>query len=433
MSFIYWPFAWIMKGCLFISGQYYLIALLFFALAMKLLLLPLAIKQQKSQIESASFAPKEMAIRKKYAGRTDKVTQQKMLTEIQEEKQKAGISLTAGCLPMILQLVLVIILYAIVRAPITYSFNFDTKEQYDLYKQSIELIQEYKDAADPESENYQAFINELTQLQQKLGGVTTAETEEDKKAVNQVYKIDAKYSETSLPAGYEYDLAKMIKDENALSKIAEKHGVALTKTEFENVIDPEYGERLPNFDFIAGTSLLDTPSITTFNWLLIIPLLVFASQYFSTRITRKLSPQQLDANGKPVGGGLFMELGMPLISTIFSFSFSAAIGVYWIWQTLIIILQSVILAKAMPLPVFTPEQYAEAERELKAKTKKKKRITIEIDEDDDSFNDYQVTDDTPVSSGDGAANGKYTYDRKVEMLSGDDIDDSDDGSSGEML
>lgn len=432
MSFIYWPFAWIMKGCLFISGEFYVLALLFFALAMKLLLLPLAIKQQKTQIENASFAPKEMAIRKKYAGRTDKVTQQKMLTEIQEAKQNAGISLTAGCMPMLLQLVLVIILYAIVRAPITYSFNFETKEQYDLYKQSIELIQEYKDAADTSAENYEAFIAELTQLQTKLGGVSTAETDEDKKAVNQIYKIDTKYNETTLPSGYEYDLAKMIKDPDALQKIADKHDVKLNKTDFENVIDPKYGERLPNFDFIGGTSLLDTPSITTFNWLLIIPLLVFASQYFSTRITRKLSPQQLDANGNPVGGGLFMELGMPLISTIFSFSFSAAIGVYWIWQTLIIILQTVILAKAMPLPVFTPEQYAEAERELKAKTKKKKRITIEIDEDDDSFNDYQVTDDATTASGSGN-NGKYTYDQKVEMLSDDDIDDSDDGSNGEML
>ncbi len=420
-----------MKGCLFISGQYYLIALLFFALAMKLLLLPLAIKQQKSQIENASFAPKEMAIRKKYAGRNDKVTQQKMLTEIQEAKQNAGISLTAGCMPMILQLVLVIILYAIVRAPITYSFNFESQEQYDLYKQSIELIQEYKDAADPESDNYEAFITELTQLQTKLGGVSAAETDEEKAAKNQTYHIDSKYSADSLPSGYEYDLAKMIKDADALQKIADKHGVALTKTEFNNVIDPEYGERLPNFDFIGETSLLDVPSITTFNALWLIPLLVFASQFFSTRITRKLSAQQLDANGKPVGGGLFMELGMPLISTIFSFSFSAAIGVYWVWQTLIIILQSVILAKAMPLPVFTPEQYAEAERELKAKTKKKKRITIEVDEDDDSFNGYQVVDDSVPAN--GGNNGRYTYDQKVEMLSGDDIDDSDDGSSGEML
>lgn len=431
MSFIYWPFAWIMKGCLFISGQYYLVALLFFALAMKLLLLPLAIKQQKSQIENASFAPKEMAIRKKYAGRNDKATQQKMLTEIQEAKQNAGISLTAGCMPMILQLVLVIILYAIVRAPITYSFNFESQEQYDLYKQSIELIQEYKDAADPDSENYEAFITELTQLQTKLGGVSSAETDEEKAAKNQTYHIDEKYSADTLPSGYEYDLAKMLKDPDALQKIADSHGVVLTKTEFDNVIDPAYGERLPNFDFIDGTSLLDTPNITAFNWLLLIPLLVFASQFFSTRITRKLSPQQLDANGKPVGGGLFMELGMPLISTIFSFNFSAAIGVYWVWQTLIIILQSVILAKAMPLPVFTPEQYAEAERELKAKTKKKKRITIEVDEDDDSFSSYQVVDDNAPAT--GGNNGRYTYDQKVEMLSGDDIDDSDDGSSGEML
>ncbi len=426
---LYWPFAWVMKGCLFVSGQYYLIALLFFAIAMKVVLIPFAIKQQKTQIETAKFAPKERAIRKKYAGRTDKATQQKMMTEIQEAKQDAGVSLTAGCLPLVVQLVLVFILYAIVRAPITYSFNYSSTEMYDLYSKSIELIQEYKDAANKDDANYAQYISELTEYQKKLGGATE---DTDETVTNKVYHIDPKYSADSLPANYEYDLAKLLKDKDTLQKIADKYEITLSKTSFDNVIDEEYGKRLPNFAFIGDTSLLDTPNISTFNWLLIIPLLVFATQFFSTKLSRKYGVVLLDANGKPVGGSLFMELGLPLISTIFCFNFSAAIGVYWVWQTLIMALQTVLLAKFMPLPKFSEEEYEAAERELKAKTKKKKRITIEVDEDDESFRDYQVVDGDKGASGEGN-NGKYTYTEKVDLLAGDDTDGGSDDNDGEML
>ena len=50
----------------------------------ELLMLPLSIKQQKNSIKQAKLRPKEMAIRKKYAGRNDQATQQKITMEIQD-------------------------------------------------------------------------------------------------------------------------------------------------------------------------------------------------------------------------------------------------------------------------------------------------------------------------------------------------------------
>ena len=75
MDFIYDIFSYLMKGCLYISGNHYIIALFFFALAFQIILLPLAIKQHKSQIKMAKVKPMEMAIREKYKGRTDRATQ----------------------------------------------------------------------------------------------------------------------------------------------------------------------------------------------------------------------------------------------------------------------------------------------------------------------------------------------------------------------
>jgi YidC/Oxa1 family membrane protein insertase len=56
LSYINVPFGYLMKICLYISGNYYVIAIFFFTLITQLLMLPLAIKQQKSLIMQVSFA-----------------------------------------------------------------------------------------------------------------------------------------------------------------------------------------------------------------------------------------------------------------------------------------------------------------------------------------------------------------------------------------
>jgi membrane protein insertase Oxa1/YidC/SpoIIIJ len=95
---------------------------------------------------------------------------------------------------------------------------------------------------------------------------------------------------------------------------------------------------------------------------MVIPVLVFLTSFFSTKITRKFSgsAQQTDANGNPVGGGFFMEVGMPLISAIFAYSMPAAIGAYWVWRTILSVGQTLIFAKVMPIPAVTEEMIAEA-------------------------------------------------------------------------
>lgn len=420
--YINWPFAWIMKLCLMISGNYYWLALMFFALIFAVVLLPLAVKQQKSQIQSASFEPIKRAIQKKYKGLNDRVAQQKMAAEIQEEQQKAGINVFGGCMLLLPQMVLIFILYAIVRAPITYSFEFEGKLP-DMYTQGIELVQSYKDAADSTSENYEKYIEELTKFQTSLGG--TAKDPDDQ-SVNKVYIYGDKE-----PANGEYELLKLIKNEGTLNAIVEKYDVTIDSSLLKPGFSKEDSDKLPNFEFF-GESLLDLPQSRGFSLLLLIPLLVFISQFGSTKISRMFMTQQLDVNGNPIGGGLFMEVGLPLMSAVFAYlSFSAAIGVYWIWRTVIQILQTVIINKVMPLPVFTEEEYAEAERKYRGKQKKKKKITIEVDEDDERYAQYIGSQSAKSEE----KEQKYTYDRRVEILSADDdsVDSTYSDSDDEML
>ena len=71
------PLGYILKFCYNLTNNY-LLSLLLFALVMQIILCPFSIKQQKNSIKQARLAPKVAALRKKYAGRNDRATQQKM-------------------------------------------------------------------------------------------------------------------------------------------------------------------------------------------------------------------------------------------------------------------------------------------------------------------------------------------------------------------
>lgn len=416
MSLIYQPFSWIMKLCLSISGNSYLIALFFFALVMQIVLLPLAIKQQKSQILMAKVRPKEMAIREKYKGRNDQVTRQKMTMEIQEMYQKNGYNQFSGCLPLLIQLPIILILFTIVREPITYASNATVNS--DTYATAIEFYQTKKEMLDKEAFETETQYNEYVMLlegyQTALGGKKTEEES------NGVYVYE--YSSGVKVSEHEMALSRLIIDgREDLEALVEEGKISKDIIGiYEETKLEEYKDDLADYR-VGPLNLLNEPDFEANIWLMIIPVLVFLTSYFSTKLMRAFSGNtQTDANGNPVGGGFFMEVGMPLMSAIFAYSFPAAIGAYWVWRTLISMVQTVILGKVMPIPQVTAEQIAEAKREMKTNTKKKKVITIEVDEDDTSYDNMIVGNGNQKNnSSDSIRNAP----RRIEMLTADDEDE----------
>lgn len=94
--------------------------------------------------------------------------------------------------------------------------------------------------------------------------------------------------------------------------------------------------------------------------------------YLSQFITKKLQYQntvQESMNGQ-MNSMKIMMLVLPLMTMFITFSFAAAIGIYWIFRTLLSMLQQFILYKAMPYPTFTEEDYKNAEKEMKGKKPK---------------------------------------------------------------
>ena len=151
--------------------------------------------------------------------------------------------------------------------------------------------------------------------------------------------------------------------------------------------------KVPDLTFL-GIDLSQVPKLE-FNLLILIPIATFVIVYFSMWLTRKLTYQPTQTGDAGLSTKI-MDLVMPAMSTWFTFMYPAVLGLYWIFQNILSVLQQLILKKMFPIPVFTDEEYAAAERELAGKNKKDKKkanVTYKrhpkslhhIDDDDDDI------------------------------------------------
>lgn len=93
----------------------YGLSLVLFTLVLRLLMFPLRIKQQKSTARMAAYQPMIQEIQKKYA--KDQKRQQEEMMKMQQEY---GYSPTAGCLPMVVNMVVLFGIIEVVYRPLTY-------------------------------------------------------------------------------------------------------------------------------------------------------------------------------------------------------------------------------------------------------------------------------------------------------------------------
>ena len=101
-------------------------AIILFTIVTKALLIPFAIKQQKSTIKMQIIQPKMQEIQKKY-----KNNPQKMNEEIQALYERENYSMAAGCLPMLIQFPIIFGLLDVVYRPLTHLLHIsgDTMSQ----------------------------------------------------------------------------------------------------------------------------------------------------------------------------------------------------------------------------------------------------------------------------------------------------------------
>ena len=108
--------------------QNYGLAIIIFSILLKLILLPLSIKQQKTMKKSVKIQEKMKEIQEKY-----KNDQMKMNQEMMDLYKKENMSPFSGCLSAILQIILLLAIFGLVRNPLTYMKKIDN-ETIENYK-----------------------------------------------------------------------------------------------------------------------------------------------------------------------------------------------------------------------------------------------------------------------------------------------------------
>ena len=90
------------------------LCIILFTIVMKMLMIPLTIKQQKTTKLMSIMNPEIQAIQKKYKGKTDNESMQRQNIEIQAVYEKYGTSMTGGCLPLLIQMPILFALYRVI-------------------------------------------------------------------------------------------------------------------------------------------------------------------------------------------------------------------------------------------------------------------------------------------------------------------------------
>ena len=300
----------------------YFLAIFLFTLLIRLVLFPLNIKQQKSAADRARLAPRLERIQKKYAN-----DRQKLAEKQQALYEKEGVSLTGGCLPMILQMLVLFSVIAVIYKPLNYVKNMDNADITVCTTAVTEAMKADGTWKDDMKNHFAegSYYREMN-LMEKVDNYE----EEIRAALIKSGKTEAQADET-------------------LNTLAE------TKEQFS----------------MFGISLLRQPSYDGIkpNWLWVIAILSGLTSFLVSLLSMHYNKASQPAQQQQMGGcspNLMMYM-MPIMSLVISFTVPAGVAVYWIFSNLLALLQSVVL-NAMYNPA---KIRAQAEAEYAERRRKK--------------------------------------------------------------
>lgn len=343
------------------------LCIIVFTFLVKLLMIPLTIKQQKTTKLSSLINPEVQAIQKKYKGKNDNNSIMAMNTEINAVYQKYGTSPTGGCLPMLIPMLILLALYGVIS-----NIPSHVGAVEELYTDAAGYISESIDDYDKLNKLNQIMVNnEIAGFEKQDEFDEILEAYYDEKSddvVGDVYTIlsnSYKRQATGLNTSKDsWD------DMNSLKETSEKILAAVETvsdadwkkiksselSEYELKIVSEYSEydkeaisgvlneiesnwsemeqkryEIKNVYSFAGIDLSRSPSQEMevgIWWAIFIPILSALSQWYSTRMSMKTQPSM---EGNPMASSMkVMNVMMPLMSAFFCYSFAAGLGLYWV-------------------------------------------------------------------------------------------------------
>ena len=325
MGIILKPFAWLLLTFYNIFNSYGL-ALILFAIVIKLILFPVSLKSKKSMIQMNLLSGKMQKLQKQYGKDRERYN-----LEVQKLYEREKVNPMGGCLWSLIPMIVLIALYGIIREPITYFMNLSM----DQIKEVAQLLN-WDTVAVTQGWVTQAMMD-------KAGGVF------ENGAYNQLY------------------LLSLINDSN-LASLQAALGEAGS------------GLFVMNFQFLGlDLSLIPTWKFWTggLKWssigLFLLPLVSTGVSFLSMKVsmaTNKMNTKtqnaQMDQTNK------IMMWMMPLMSLWIGFTVPAGLSVYWVAQYFVTMAQEVICGRMLKKD-YEAARLAAEERERQEKEEEKRR------------------------------------------------------------
>ncbi len=361
------------------------LCIIVFTILVRLLLIPMSIKQQKSMKLNSLITPEVQAIQKKYKGKRDNESMMAMNAETRAVYEKYGTSPSGGCLPMLIQMPIILALYGVISAiPAHVGAVGDMYDEATGY--IYESMDEYNDLkvlnqimVDNKIEGFE-INNEFASIINGYYNASAENLETNKDKINEI--LTNSYNRQSIN-GIDtnkdswYDM-KVLKDTSAKiieslkdlsaeewKKVSESNDLS----DFQKNVLADYKDGQVNYDTMLsdinanyekmddvreeaasvysflGIDLSRSPSLEMEDgiwWAIFIPLLSALFQWLSAHISTKSNSAQMQDN--PMASSMkVMNITLPLMSAFFCYSFASGLGLYWIIGSVIQTVQTVVL------------------------------------------------------------------------------------------
>ena len=278
------------------------LCIILFTIVMKTLMIPLTIKQQKTTKLMSVMNPEIQAIQKKYKGKSDQESMQRQNVEIQAVYEKYGTSMTGGCLPLLIQMPILLALYRVI-------YNIPA------YVPSVRVY--FDNVVTPlmGQADYAQKLQEITNIATACGG--------------KLDKFDFTNANRLVDMLYKFSTARWGELQSLFPAISDVIGQNAAVV-----------ERMNTF---LGLNMAEAPGwVPSFAW--IIPVLAAVSQWFSTKLMSGNQPStSADAENPMAQSMKTMTTTMPLFSAFICITMPAGLGIYWIATSVVTIIQQLIV------------------------------------------------------------------------------------------
>ena len=278
------------------------LCIILFTIVMKTLMIPLTIKQQKTTKLMSVMNPEIQAIQKKYKGKSDQESMQRQNVEIQAVYEKYGTSMTGGCLPLLIQMPILLALYRVI-------YNIPA------YVPSVRVY--FDNVVTPlmGQADYAQKLQEITNIATACGG--------------KLDKFDFTNANRLVDMLYKFSTSQWGELQALFPAISDVIGQNAAVV-----------ERMNTF---LGLNMAEAPGwVPSFAW--IIPVLAAVSQWFSTKLMSGNQPStSADAENPMAQSMKTMTTTLPLFSAFICITMPAGLGIYWIATSVVTIIQQLIV------------------------------------------------------------------------------------------